>query len=97
VGAVYQKVRVTHLLLLRHLRFDAALGLLVRDGVARHQPLDLNLRAAVDDDQFIKALVAARLDHQRGVNDRDASRVFRLPLAQPLVLGGDYKRVEDGI
>src|SRR5205085_4446755 len=88
------EVRVTELLLLRHLGRDAPLGLLARESVATHQSFELRLGTAVDDDQLVEASVAARLDHQRRVNDRQAARVFILPAPQQSVLLGDDERVQ---
>ena len=48
----------------------------------------------MDDDQLVEASVAARLDHQRRVNHRQAARVFILPAPQQRVLLGDDERVQ---
>src|SRR5713226_154710 len=49
------------------------------------------------DDQLIKALITARLNHQGRIDDGDALRIFLLPLAHLHVLCGDDERVQDRI
>src|SRR5947209_5068471 len=92
--SVNGKVGVTKLLLLRHLRGDAPLGLLAREVVAPHQAFELRFGTAVDDDELVEASVSARLDQQGRVHDGDAARVFLLKAAQRGVLLRDDEGVQ---
>src|SRR4051812_29736907 len=70
-------VGVAELLRLGHLGRNARERVLAREPVAQHQPFELSLRRAVHDDERVEPLVAARLDHERRVDDDDRPRVAR--------------------
>src|ERR1051325_3288524 len=51
----------------------------------------------MDHDQFIKAAVTPRLNHQCRIDDTDASRILNLPLAQDFVLARDDEGMKNVI
>ncbi len=90
-------IRVTLLLVLRHLRGDTSFRRGPREAVPLHEPLELDFGTAVHHDQLIKPPISARLDHQRCINHADSVGVLLFPTPQPFILRGDDERMKNRV